>query len=322
MINRLQYAMKDNKLVHILEVESGLGCSCYCPQCGSKLVAKKGKRKIYHFAHYNSEDCHGSIETSLHMLAKEIISEEKRVKLPELYLEFPNSYKEKELIHPERIIDVDSVYLEKRIDNIIPDIIIDKRGYKLLIEIYVTHDVDENKLTKIKNAGFSTLSIDLNDKAKDITKADLKKIIVDETNNKRWIYNRVENDLYKMFEQKARMFEQSTRSGVFCPQYKYGWKGKSSARIEDCIECEYCFSYYGIKNCLGYSGVSKIKDLNNPALEEKSKKLINENKIKNEWLQGTQCEKCRQGYMKLNVSKYGKFLGCSNYPNCNNTIKL
>ena len=318
----IQYAIKDNKLVHISEVKSGLGCSCYCPQCGSKLVANKGNKKIHYFSHYNYEDCRGSIETSLHMLAKEIIAEEKRIKLPALYLNFPNSYKEKELIEPEIIITVASVHLEKKIDDIIPDIIVDKGGHKLLVEIYVTHDIDENKLIKIKKAGYSTLSIDLNDKAKDITKADLKNIIVNETNNKRWIYNKRENNLYKKFEQKARPFEQSTRSGVFCPQYKYGWKGKSSALIEDCVNCEYCFSYNGEKNCLGYSGVSKIEDLKNPKLAEISRKLIKENKIKNEWLQGTQCEECRQGYIKLKDSKYGKFLGCSNYPTCKHTIKL
>jgi ssDNA-binding Zn-finger/Zn-ribbon topoisomerase 1 len=75
-------------------------------------------------------------------------------------------------------------------------------------------------------------------------------------------------------------------------------------------------------NCLGYTGVSKKKDLDNPKLEEKILKLKQENNIKPEWLQSTQCTECRQGYMELKKGKYGEFLACSRYPACKHTIKI
>ena len=39
----LLYALRDNSIVSISDVESGLKCGCVCPACGERLVAKKGK---------------------------------------------------------------------------------------------------------------------------------------------------------------------------------------------------------------------------------------------------------------------------------------
>ena len=323
MGNILQYAIKDNKFVHISEVQQGLNCGCICPSCGCRLVSKKGAYNIFHFAHYNAEECNGYLETSLHLLAKEILLEEMKMKLPAVYVNFPDSYKKSELLYNEKTIKFDKVYLENKIDEIIPDITLVFKGTKLLVEIYVTHGVDKSKVEKIKKLGISTLVIDLSDRDYIITKDELKNIIINETKNKRWIYNNKEEEIYCRFKQKARKFEKAEKGDWdFCPQYLYGWKGVSSARWEDCVECEYCFSLVGEDNCLGFTGVSKIKDLDNPKLEEIANELRRKNKIKPEWLQSTQCKKCRQGYMVLRNGKHGDFLGCSNYPTCKHTIKL
>jgi len=99
MHNKLRYAIKNSKLVSIDEVDKGLSCECTCPACGGTLVAKKGNIKIHHFSHYNTEECIRCVETSLHLLAKELLMEEMSIKLPSLYLDFgSHTYKEKELI--------------------------------------------------------------------------------------------------------------------------------------------------------------------------------------------------------------------------------
>lgn len=324
MYNRLQYALYDNMLIHIDDVQRGLDCGCICPSCGSKLIARKGSKKIHHFAHYNSEECNNCIETSIHMLAKEILSEEMRIKIPAVYLSFsPESYKDEQLIYDEQLVKFDKVYLEKRIDDIIPDVVLELNGSKLLVEIYVTHGVDEQKENKIKEIGISTLLIDLSNQDYEISKEYLKEILLNDTDNKKWIYNKKEREIYNRFKEKARPFQDAGNlNGVFCPQYLHGWKGKSSARLEDCIYCEYCFSISGEVNCLGYSGVSSIKDLDRPELADISIKLKRENKIEKRWYEGTQCKKCRQGYMLVRSGKTGDFLGCSNYPKCNHTISI
>jgi hypothetical protein len=160
----LTYALHNNKLVHISDVESGLKCNCVCPSCGSALVARKGKKVMHHFAHYNTEECKYGYQTSLHMAAKDIISKAKKLWIPAVYIDF--GYKPNELISEAIQIDVDDVVLEKRVDDIIPDIIVKCGGKEFIIEIFVTHSIDNDKLNKIAAKNISTIEIDLSKKRK------------------------------------------------------------------------------------------------------------------------------------------------------------
>jgi competence CoiA-like predicted nuclease len=62
---KLPYGLKDENLISIDEVESGLACDCFCPACKKQLIAKKGKVNVHHFAHYKVKDCNGGIETAI-----------------------------------------------------------------------------------------------------------------------------------------------------------------------------------------------------------------------------------------------------------------
>ncbi len=82
---KLTYALAPSgKMVHIGCVERGLSCNCRCPKCQEPLVAKLGHEggRQSHFAHQKGSDCHGSYMTALHMLAEQIIKEEKTVMAP------------------------------------------------------------------------------------------------------------------------------------------------------------------------------------------------------------------------------------------------
>ena len=53
------FGLKDGRLYEPLQVERGLACSCTCPGCGARLVAKhapSGKVRP-HFAHDKESDC-------------------------------------------------------------------------------------------------------------------------------------------------------------------------------------------------------------------------------------------------------------------------
>ena len=79
---KLLFGFKEGVLVHVSSVNSGLKCNCYCPNCNSKLVARKGNIKVHHFAHYNNSNCFSGLETALHLVAKEIFRTAKNIKLP------------------------------------------------------------------------------------------------------------------------------------------------------------------------------------------------------------------------------------------------
>ena len=154
----LTYAFNsEKKLVYIDSVKNGLECGCICPGCKENLVAKNdGKIREHHFSHKSNTDCVSGFQTMIHLLAKDIIFETKLLPLAQ----------------NGRLIVVSDVKLEVNLEKlkIIPDIL--STVYLLLnnqitipvpfiVEIYVTHKVEEEKANVIKNAGIPAVEIDL-----------------------------------------------------------------------------------------------------------------------------------------------------------------
>ncbi len=134
---------KAGKNVYIDEVPNGKQCGCICKKCGGKLVARHGKIKVHHFAHISGNDSISCSQTALHILAKEIIAEEGIVPIPR---------KEKIEFH-----SADKVELEKSLGDIIPDIFAVVKNRVFMVEILVSHAVDEEKLNKIKEHKISCI---------------------------------------------------------------------------------------------------------------------------------------------------------------------
>lgn len=162
--------LNDNvsKLVRVDEVESGFGCNCFCPKCHAHLIAVHGTQKQWHFRHYNSEDCGGSFETAVHLLAKEVLVGRKAMRLP--YLKVRTSRElwqdgtqpiHKETVVKRQLVRFDYVEDEVWMEGRIPDIVASKAGRKLLVEIVVTHDLCEDKIEWIRHRGLATVRVNL-----------------------------------------------------------------------------------------------------------------------------------------------------------------
>lgn len=223
------FAIQNGKVIHISELEkkkSGYDYKCYCCSCNEKLIPRLGSKNTWHFAH-KSETCTNALETGLHIMAKRILSEKKLMKLPNLsvsrnedflerkdFVYMSSSIQEKEefiLIHDEnfnheyivyedemevvcesKLYSFESVKTENRLKDIIPDIILYKNEKPLLVEIAVTHFVNNEKKNKIVEMKLSTIEIDLSKYNKNFLKMsmeELEKIIIEDTSNKKWIYN-------------------------------------------------------------------------------------------------------------------------------------
>lgn len=181
----LRYGLKGKNFVSIDVVQKGLQCDCKCPNCGTKLVAKKGKNNKHHFAHYNCADCNHGAESALHLLAKSILEQRKELFLPD--------YRRNKTGRIVRFTDVD---LESRdYDGFVPDVVLRKKDHALCVEILVTHSVDEEKRKKIENSKVSTLEVDLSYLIDNYDEA----AVVEALNtgkNSYWIYNnKYENEL-------------------------------------------------------------------------------------------------------------------------------
>ena len=203
---------------------------------------------MHHFAHEPHTHCEYGYESSLHLAAKDILSRSKKMVIPPVYVEFPQSGKSKELISKEREISIDDVELEKRFDDIIPDIVVYSGDKYFFIEIYVTHPIDDEKLKKLKEKNISTIEIDLSKIKRDISVEELSDILLKSSDRKSWKYNAVSEKWYQRFEKASDKMPLTQRGLALhvdgCPIGIRNWKGKNYANfVDDCTGCEYCISY-------------------------------------------------------------------------------
>lgn len=145
----------DGNFVQVADVVSGRACNCICIGCGKALIAKKGEFRADHFSHDHKvitleHQCSWTPETDIHIIAKEIIAEDRKMRMPIGTIN-PRS----------EVITFDDVFLELREGNRIPDIIAIKNGEKIYIEIAVTHFCDKEKIIDYKKCNKNCLEVDL-----------------------------------------------------------------------------------------------------------------------------------------------------------------
>lgn len=71
------------------------------------------------------------------------------------------------------------------------------------MEIFVTHSVDERKLSKLQNNNISTLEIDLSKLDRMIPLEKLQEILLQSNKAKKWIYNAVATKWLSRFKKVA-----------------------------------------------------------------------------------------------------------------------
>lgn len=233
-----------NQLVHIsemIEKDRGMACECVCANCGRPLVAKLGHGgKIRHFAHLADKsvvECSAdkANESALHKMAKELICKSTYIWLPELTIAEQNdpdrnkndNEQQKPMSFGKKTrFQYQSVQMEVPFNGFKPDIcLIQKSGKLFLIEIAVTHHVDEEKHQRIKTLQIPTIEIKITDFLKEY-KADgneskdeliekLKEALIESTENKIWIYHpREKEGIQKLCERNRKLEEEYQQNQI------------------------------------------------------------------------------------------------------------
>lgn len=324
----LTVAIKDGAITKIEDVDSGLKCGCVCPACGEPLVAKKGKKMMHHFAHHAGHNCEFGYESSLHLAAKEILSNAKKIILPAVYVSFPDSYKKDELVYAAKEILIDKVELERRFGDIIPDVVVYAGGKQFFIEVFVTHRIDDEKLAKLRRADISTIEIDLSKKNSITSVQELEELLLSESEEKKWKYNSISERYLQAFYQSADKRKIISRGYALqvenCPIRSRVWRGKPYANfIDDCIYCKYCISSAHEEEmlCSGRARIATVDDFKIPEAERiKDSNDAIDNQMESAFAAGN-CPYCG-GRLVERESRYGSFWGCSNYPHCRFTASV
>lgn len=189
----VRIGVKDGRCVGIEDVPSGLACGCVCAACGQPLVARKGSVRAHHFSHAAGNDCHTTGETALHLAAKQILQDRSELWLPD----FKGSLTEwcteslqwspmwdklrgwaTGTIFEARKVTADSVRVEATLGDIRPDIVFAYKQRQLLVEVRVSHEVDEKKRRRLRAKKLACVEIDLSKTPRDIALSELAEMVV------------------------------------------------------------------------------------------------------------------------------------------------
>lgn len=173
---RVPFGLRDGRVWAPGEVAKGRACDCVCPGCHSPLVAKakESRRRRPHFAHLSDVSCQTGRETGIHLRAKQIIVERAELLTPTWNGDLL------EMANPPQVSDNEGrVHLGSRVDypaarralsdiepersfgDYRPDIYARDDVGELLIEIRVTHAVDQRKAARVQAHGRRMVEIDL-----------------------------------------------------------------------------------------------------------------------------------------------------------------
>lgn len=201
--NKIPFGLnkRENRLVDVTNVLSGLKCGVVCPSCEGALQANKGTsgKRQHYFSHdpsSNTAECRSAFETSVHLMAKQILADYKSTIMPDLSLTMiikddsgTNHSDSINVIEKSEQVFRD-VVLEQRLGEIRPDIIAYTKSSKpILIEIAVTNFTGTEKKAKIREMGLDAIEVDLSKISYSITEDELKPLVIEQFKNKKWLSN-------------------------------------------------------------------------------------------------------------------------------------
>lgn len=254
------------------QVERGLACNCTCPLCKAPLIANKGERrlKVWHFSHRANTQCSGALESSLHLAVKAIFEKHKRLMIPPciVYRFHPDhvfplhhhldmgelvqgffkytshtSWHDAWLengagkgMHPNKqmLVDFDSVILEQAEGDVRPDIVGIANDRKLFIEVAVTHFIDKEKLTRLRERGTPTIELIVPfHESKGLDWEELKAWLFTRIDGKNWVLNTlVEKQAESDFEKRLPAFLKREERRKWEDQERVRQAKQKSARLE------------------------------------------------------------------------------------------
>lgn len=201
---RVPFGLREGRVWAPAEVQAGKACNCVCPACNRPLAAKAktSKRRRPHFAHLGETDCQTGGETGIHLRAKQVIQDRRGLLLPPWVgdlLDRPNppvrrddsgaAHFGRRIDYPALAASLSEVHPEARLGAYQPDLLAVDEAGELLIEIRVTHAVDDRKAAQVRTDGRRMVEIDLSTLERDIPHdpAAFEQAVLWDVGNRHWI---------------------------------------------------------------------------------------------------------------------------------------
>jgi hypothetical protein len=187
----------DQRVYEPRAVPLGKRCGCVCPGCRQPVYAKHclSEKVAPHFAHAPGSNCATGFETALHLAAKQLIAARGVLMFPALSATISVTdavgrvYKKPAVLVTAGQRILSNVVLEEAFGEIRPDVrVVAEDLGVVLVEVAVTHFVDERKLLQIKQQEVAAIEIDLS-MLRDATFAALETALFDDPSRTSWLYH-------------------------------------------------------------------------------------------------------------------------------------
>ena len=190
------------EIITIEKAAKGKKCNCFCPICNAPLIAKNKvpislAKHIHHFAHHKGCLCTANDETVRHRWAKDVLLEQKALKLPEGNVRISSG-----------LIYFQNVEIEKwdETHRFRPDAEVTLvNGEKLLVEFYVSHKVSAKKRKIIRKNNLNCIEINLNHV--ELDKDAIRSFLLNETSYREWIGQSEEKKEQHLVEQHCEEWD-------------------------------------------------------------------------------------------------------------------
>lgn len=244
------------------------GIKYRCVGCGKRVIARLGKRREHHFAHMRGEGSDSCGQTALHEMAKIIFMDIKEFVTPAVVprKEFFNSGSSFEVMKSNKVRIAD-VRLEKYLGSYRPDVLIQTGDNNIIcVEVYVSHKVDDEKLSKIRNMHIETLELDLSSVDREISYKELREGIIEGRYPMRWLYNENLSSLLYLQSLRSVLLTDSTSDSVCCPMLCSDKRGGNLSKREHCYGCPFFEKHYSpvLDACYVSSLYGSVSDLDYP----------------------------------------------------------
>lgn len=194
------YGRREGQLFHVedldRDLERGLPCRCFCPDCGQALQAHLGEKKAWHFQHQAKDsNCNPQPMTLLHAFVRDELAKRKQLAIPskQVFVEFEEVGKQwaAEVQVPAEEWNFVVAEAERRFDKVQPDVYFESdTQHKIAIEVRVTHAVDEPKIKELRQVVSMCVELDVSDlPASGISRRELGRVLA-EPSRWKWLINR------------------------------------------------------------------------------------------------------------------------------------
>jgi hypothetical protein len=177
-------ALVDGAVTHISQLDisqRGKRCDAVCAYCRTRLWAKMGSCRAWHFSHPSGLGCGHGTETALHLEAKRILGVRKSFRTPPASFEFDG---EREGWIPSEQVLATHVKIEQGLGGLVPDVRMVRDGMPdFLVEIRVEHACPDDKVELIRSRALPCVEVDVRRIRLDSTTFDrdaLERLLVDD----------------------------------------------------------------------------------------------------------------------------------------------